>query len=117
MVHPNLAAESDSLLLFNPSGKFKALNPLIRRGSVISVNPMDSSPPENGAIEEDEWARAIFAVRHRGEILCGYLESNGTHFALQPHRDAGVPRLVFSRNHIQVLGRVIGVASPLGTRL
>jgi hypothetical protein len=116
MTHPNLSAESDNLLRFNPGGGFKGLNPLIPDGSVIAVDPLDLSPPKNGDIEKEGWNRPIFALRHRGEILCGYLESNETHFAIQPHPRAGVPRLLFRRSRIQVLGRVTAVASPLWTK-
>jgi hypothetical protein len=116
MTHPNLSAESDNLLRFNPGGGFKGLNPLIPDGSVIAVDPLDLSPPKNGDFEKEGWDRPIFALRHRGEILCGYLESNETHFAIQPHPRAGDPRLLFRRNRVQVLGRVTAVASPLWTK-
>jgi hypothetical protein len=116
MTLPNLSAHSDNLLLFNPGVGFKGLAPLVSSGSVIEVDSLDVSPPKNGAVEKDGWARPIFALRHRGEILCGYLESNETHFAIQPHPYAGIPRVVFRRNRAQILGRVTAVASPLWRR-
>lgn len=115
VTHPNPSAESDNLLLFNSHGGFKGLDALIRDGSIMLVDPLDVSPPRNGAAENDEWARPIFALRHGGEIVCGYLECNDTHFAIQPHSHSGVPRLIFRRSRIQVLGRVSAVASPLRT--
>ena len=83
---------------------------------MIAVDPLDLSPPKNGDFEKEGWDRPIFALRHRGEILCGYLESNETHLVLQPHLHAGVPRLAFRRNRIHIVGRIIAVASPLWTR-
>lgn len=55
MAHPNLSAHSDDYLLFNPGERFKGLAPLIRDHAVIAMNPLDVSPPKNGAVEKDGW--------------------------------------------------------------
>jgi len=55
----------------------------------------------------------MYVLRYGGDTLCGYLEANATHVALQPHPASDVPRFVFPLGHIQILGRITAVASPL----
>jgi hypothetical protein len=112
MTLPDLAAQRENFLRLHQSGRFRGLSPLLQSGSVVVVDDRDVSPPRNGAVEQDGWNRPIYVLRHQGEALCGYLESTETHFALQPHPLAGVPRLLLPRIRAQIIGRVIAVASP-----
>ena len=40
-------------------------------------------------------------------LLGGYLEANAAHVAFQPHSVSGVPRLVFPRGQVQILGALL----------
>ena len=56
----------------------------------------------------------VYAVRHVERTLCGYLEADATHFILVPHPLAAtVARIAFRRTQTQILGRVVGVVSPV----
>jgi hypothetical protein len=113
MTIPRLADRQHGLLRLNPSRRFPSLSPMIRSGSFAVLNEDDISPPRNGSGERDVWNRPIYVVRFQGETLCGYLDGSDTHFALQPHPLAGLPRLRFPRSRAQILGRVVALASPL----
>jgi len=113
MTFPHLAEQQDSLFRLNSDGRFRGLSPLFRSDSFVMIDSRDIAPPRNGDIDQEPWNRKIYVLRQQGDILCGYLECNETHIALQPHPLAGVPRLIFRRNGAQILGRVIAVASRL----
>jgi hypothetical protein len=113
MTFPYLASQQVNLLRLNPVGRFRGLSPLLGDGSVVLFNDQDIFPPLNGAIGPEGWNRPIYVLRHSGDALYGYLELNATHLALQSHPASGTPRLIFPRGHVQILGRVTAVASPL----
>ena len=113
MAFPGLGNRQEQILRLSQTRRFGGLRPLIRDGSIVSIDGHDVNPPKNGILEHEGWNRPIYALRHRGETLCGYLESDETHLALQPHPLAGVPRFLFPRTGVQILGRVTAVASPL----
>jgi hypothetical protein len=113
MTFPYLASQQVNLLRLNPIARFRGLSSLLGDGSVVMFNDQDTFPPSNGAIGPEGWNRPIYVLRHSGDALCGYLELNATHLALQSHPTSGIPRLIFPRGQVQILGRVIAVASPL----
>jgi hypothetical protein len=57
---------------------------------MILFNEQDIFPPRNGVMEPEAWNRPIHVLRHGKDTLCGYLELNATHVALQalgrPHK-------------------------------
>jgi hypothetical protein len=113
MTFPHLADRRHRLLRLNSSKQFPGLIPMIRHGSFAAIEEEDMSPPRNGPTGRDVRNRPIYVVRFQSETLWGYLEGSDTHLALQAHPLAGVPRLRFPRSRVQILGRVIAVASPL----
>jgi hypothetical protein len=113
MTFPSLASQQVNLLRLNPIGRFRRLSSPLGDGSVVLFNDRDIFPPSNGAIDPEGWNRPIYVLRHCGDALCGYLELNATHVALQSHPASGIPRLIFPRGQVQILGRVTAVASPL----
>ena len=113
MTFPYLASQQVNLLRLNPIARFRGLSSLLGDGSVVVFNDRDTFPPSNGATGLEGWNRPIYVLRHDGDALCGYLELNATHVALQSHPASGIPRLIFPRGQVQILGRVIAVASPL----
>jgi hypothetical protein len=113
MTFPRLGTGQEHFLRLSQTRQFGGLHPIIGDGSIVDIDDQDVQPPKNGRNEQEGWNRPIYALRHRGGILFGYLESDETHLALQPHPLAGVPRILFSRAGVQILGRVTAIASPL----
>lgn len=114
MNYPQAAARLDNLVRLNPNKQALEFNPLITSGSVIAIDEDDAVPPQNGAIEEDAWNRPLYVLRNATETFHGYLEAGATHLALQPLPSAGRPRQTLHRSQIQVLGRIVAVASTFG---
>jgi transcriptional regulator with XRE-family HTH domain len=113
MALPMLASNQHRTMRVQRKSRFQGLNPFIRSGAIVLLDEQNTVPAQNGATDLNDWRNPIYAVRHRGDMLCGHVEMNKTHLALQPHRLTPVPRLVLPRNQVDVLGRVIAVASPV----
>ena len=113
MTFPRLADRRHRLLRLIPSRQFPGLNPMIRPGSFAVLEERDISPPRNGSGGRDLWSRPVYVVGFQDKTIFGYLEGSDSHLALEAHPLAGIPRLRFHRNRVQILGRVIAVASPL----
>jgi hypothetical protein len=114
MAIPNVGELGHQILRINQSTWFKGLDPLIAPHSVVVLDDLRVSPPFYRENHKQNWDRPIFAMRHDGRTLCGYLETHGETFVLLPHFAAsGTPRVTFRRNRVQILGQIAAVASPL----
>jgi hypothetical protein len=112
MAIPDLGRWGRRILRINQSVWFRGLDPFIAPHSVVVLDEQDVLPPVHA--EGQNWERPLYALRHQGRTFCGYVETDGAHLVLMPHPLAAtVPRMTFRRNQTQILGRVIGVASPL----
>jgi hypothetical protein len=114
MTFPNLRKLGYQILRIHQSSIFRGLDPLIRPGSLVLLDESAKQPNTQNHRELQDWERPMYALQHNTDILCGYLDNDGTHISLVPHPEAGsLPRVSFLKHQVQLLGRVIGVASPL----
>jgi hypothetical protein len=114
MAIPNLGGWGDRILRINQSVWFKGIDPLLAPHSVVVLDELKVSPPLHAVSHNQSWDRPIFAMRHEDRTFCGYLETHGTNLVLLPHpATLGTSRMIFRRNQVQVLGKVVAVASPL----
>ncbi len=114
MAIPDLGSWGHRILRINQSDYFKGLDPLVVPHSVVVLDERDKTPPRQMEKRHQDWDLPIYALRHDGKTYCGYLEGDGTYLVMPAHPAAGsLPRRVFRRIQAQILGRVIGVASPL----
>ena len=114
MAIPDLERWGHRILRITQSAWFKGLDPFIVPHSVVVLNEQEVLPPAHIERHQQNWERPLYVVRHEERTLCGYLEADATHFILVPHPLAvTVARIVFRRTQAQILGRVVGVASPV----
>jgi hypothetical protein len=112
MTFPNPRKLGYQILRIHQSSIFRGLDPLIRPGSLVLLDESAKQPNTQDHRELRDWERPVYALQHNTDILCGYLDNDGTHIALVPHPEAGsVPRISFLKHQVQLLGMVIGVAS------
>ena len=112
MTFPNLRKLGYQILRIHQNSIFRGLDPLIRPGSLVLLDESEKQPNAQNHHELRDWERPVYALQHNTDILCGYLDHDGTHIALVPHPEAGsVPRMSFLKHQVQLLGTVIGVAS------
>lgn len=113
MAFPRIGTRQEHFLRLSQARQFGGLRPIVGDGAIVHIDDQDVHPTKNGGNEQEGWDRPIYVLRHRGETLIGYLESDETHLALQPHPLAGIPRILFPRARVEILGRVTGIASPV----
>jgi hypothetical protein len=114
MAIPEMRQFSHRILRINQTGFFAGLDPLLAPGSLVVLDELKTSPPTEVQRTTQSWCRPIYALRHEGRTLCGYVETHGTNLVLLPHPSAhGTPRAVFRKQRVHVLGQVIAVASAL----
>lgn len=114
MTFPNPGKLEYQILRIHQSSIFKGLDPLIRPDSVVLLDESVKLPYTQNHRQLQDWQRPIYALQHNTQILCGYLDNDGTHVSLVPHPQASSsPRISFLKHQVQLLGEVIGVASPL----
>jgi len=114
MAIPGLRQWGSRILRINQSDRFKGLDPLIAPRSMVVLDELKTSPPTLRKYVGHGWSRPIFALRHEGKTLCGYVETDGANLVLLPHPGAsGTPRMIFRKHQVHLLGQVAAVASPL----
>lgn len=113
MAIPDLSAWGHRILRINQSDYYKGMDTLIAPHSVAVLDVSDRNVPAGTASNARDWLRPIYALRYEGRTYCSYLEADSTYLFLAPHPSAGtVPRIVARRTQTQILGRLIGIASP-----
>jgi hypothetical protein len=113
MALPRVHSLRHRLLRIDQAHQFDGLDPLIRSGSLALIEEMNSLPTGQGNVNELDWDRPIYAIQHAQQILCGYVGGDDEHIVLLPHPRSSARRVSFLRSRVTVLGRVIGLASPL----
>jgi hypothetical protein len=102
------------VLRIHQSSIFKGLDSLIRPDSIVLLDESTKLPNTQNHRSLQDWERPVYALQHNTHILCGYLDNDGTQVSLVPHSQAGsIPRISFLKHQVQMLGAIIGVASPL----
>jgi hypothetical protein len=113
MAIPQMERLKHRLIRVNQAKPYENLDPVIRQGAIALLEETDRIPDTKQDRQKQGWNRPIYAVRHGGEILCGYLDNDGQHVALIPHPRSTGRRISFLHRQITMIGRVIGLASPM----
>ncbi len=114
MAIPDLSAWGHRILRINQSDYYRGMDTLILAHSVAVLDVSDRNIPARAGSSKIDWQRPIYALRYDGKTYCSYVEGDSSHLFLTPHPSAGtIPRLIARRAQAQILGRLIGIASPL----
>jgi hypothetical protein len=113
MAFPNLEGFQHRLILIHQSDIFDGLAPSIKPGAIALLEEDSEFPSRLSDRNASEWGRPIYAIRYKERILCGHLDCNSEHVTLIPHIRSRARRISFLRHHISMVGKWIGVASPL----
>jgi hypothetical protein len=114
---PNLEQFQHRLLRIHQNSYFNGLSPLIHQGTVALIEELDDLHDVLPGRENSEWDRPIYVLRHRQSLLSGYLDWDGERVALVPHPRSSAHRTSFLRHQVEIVGKWIGIASPLPHRL
>jgi len=113
IIIPGLRKLENRILRIEQDKLFPGLPPSIRPGTFALIDELGDLPDTGADRDKDEWGRPIYALQHKQDILCGYLDRDEEHFTLIPHPRSRARRISFLRRQVEIIGRLIVVASPL----
>ena len=113
IIIPSLRKLENRILRIEQDKLFPGLPPSIRPGTFALIDELGDLPDTGADRDKDEWGRPIYALQHKQDILCGYLDRDEEHFTLIPHPRSRARRISFLRRQVEIIGRLIAVASPL----
>lgn len=109
---PHLQTCGGRILRLGQSRKLQHLDPPLTAGSLLLLDPVGALPDTRADVLKRSWARPLFVLRRNRAFTCGFLERDGNEFILDPGGDDH-PSVKFSKDELQNLRRVSGVAVPV----
>jgi hypothetical protein len=109
---PRLRRWEDRIVRLAHGSEIAGLDPTIRPGSLLLLDEVPSVPDARTEKTKFGWSRPIYVFRRGFEIVCGFLERDGNHFALLSGADGRV-KTAFREEDLPQLSRVTGVAVPV----
>jgi len=112
MSMPRMAQFKHRLLRIHQVELFDGLDPLIRPGAFGLLEELDTLPDLHRDKEKEGWNRPIYAIRHKGNILCGHLDEDEQHIVLIPHPLSHARRTALLRHQVAIIGQIKYIGSP-----
>jgi hypothetical protein len=109
---PKLRQWEDRIVRLADGGDITGLDPTLGPGSLLLLEEIPSLPDSQLERTKLGWSRPIYVLRRGLEIVCGYLERNGSDYAML----SGTPGQIkasFRSEDLASLNRVAGVAVPV----
>jgi hypothetical protein len=110
---PQLRLWEDRVVRLAQGSPIKGLQPPITPGSWMLLEKLPAIPDTRSDAGKKGWSRPIYVFRRGVEILCGYLERDGNHFALLSNNREGGVKVTFHPDELRNVSRVSGVAIPI----
>src|SRR4029077_14940613 len=79
---PKLRQWEDRIVRLAEGGDITGLEPTLGPGSLLLLENISSLPDSQLEIAKSGWSRPIYVLRRGLEIICGYLERNGSDYAM-----------------------------------
>ena len=109
---PRLRRWEDRIVRLAHGSEIAGLDPTIRPGSLLLLDEIPTVPDARAEKTKTGWSRQIYVFRRGFEIVCGFLERDGNHFALLAGADGRV-KTAFREEDLSQLSRVTGIAVPV----
>lgn len=110
---PQLSLWSQRIVRVGEESGIRTVEPQIRPGSWILLEKLPAIPDISSDASRTGWARPIYALRRGLETVLGYLERDGSGFALLSHGKTEVTPLLFPECELPNLRRVCGAMVPV----
>lgn len=109
---PDLRQYQDRVVRLAEANPMLGLDPSLGAGSLLLLEACPLMPDPRSDKAKLGWARPMYVLRRDFEIACGYLERNGSQYALLSGANGPV-KASFRAKDLDRLSRVCGVAVPL----
>lgn len=110
---PQLRRWDDRLVRLGEGSPIKGINPPLAPGSWMLIEKLPSIPDTRSDWSKKGWSRPIYVLRRGIEVLCGYLERDGSTFSLLTSDPEGTSKVLLLPDELDNLGGVTGVAVPV----
>jgi hypothetical protein len=112
MNFPRLELWKDRVLRLARGATVDGLEPAMRSGSWVLLDSVERSIVSPNDNRKTGWSQQLYALRRGIGTVCGYLDWNGSQYALFDSFKSD-PTVTFSTEELQNLRRIVGVAVPV----
>jgi hypothetical protein len=109
---PKLRQWEDRIVRLGEGGDITGLDPTLGPGSLLLLEDIPALPDSQLERTKSGWSRPIYVLRRGLEIICGYLERNGSDYAMLSGAHGQI-KASFRPEDLASLNRVVGVAVPV----
>jgi len=109
---PKLHLWENSIVRLAQEHPISGLDPALVPGSFLLLEHVPSMPGQHIEKMKHGWARPIYVLRKGFDIICGYLERDGSHYAVLSGANGEI-EATFHAKDLRHLSRVIGAAVPV----
>jgi hypothetical protein len=92
--------------------RIPGLDPMLRAGSLLLLEKVSSFPDTRREKTKSGWSRPIYVLRRELDIVCGFIERDGDHYALISAVNGPVKASLHPKD-LTHLSRVAGAAIPV----
>jgi hypothetical protein len=109
---PRLRQQENRIVRLAKESRITDLNPALSAGSLLLLEEITSVPDARSERTKSGWSRPMYVFQKGFEIACGFLERDGSQFALLSGADGAID-ISFRADALSQLRRVAGVAVPV----
>jgi hypothetical protein len=109
---PKLRQWENRVVRLANGSQIAGLDPTLGPGSLLLLEESMSMPDPHSDRMKSGWSRPIYVLRRGLEFICGYLDKNGSQYAVLSAANGGV-KASFRAEDLGHLSRVSGVAVPV----
>ncbi|RXH58209.1 hypothetical protein GRAN_1519 [Granulicella sibirica] len=110
---PKLRIWDDRVIRLAKEKAIEGLNPVIKPGSWMLLEPLSSVPDTRVDARKQGWSQPIYVLRRGVEILCGRLVREGNRFVLLANPKDVSSKIMLDADDLRDVSRVSGVAVPV----
>jgi hypothetical protein len=110
---PQLRRGDDRIIRLAEGSRIVGLDPAIGAGAWMLLEKLPEIPDTRSDDEKTGWSRPLYVLRRGLQTFCGYLERQGSQYALYSNRANAGTEVAFGSDELSSLSRVAGVAVPV----
>jgi hypothetical protein len=113
MKFPQLRQWDDRIIRLGETSAVGGLDPAIGPGSWMLIEKIPKVPDTQSDNRKSGWSRPLYVLRRGLQIFCGYVERDGSQYALLSNSSSDGVKIAFRGDELTSLRRVAGVAVPV----